>query len=791
MNPSSLSIDESMSLDWHELLARLATFATSDLTREQLKKLDAVSTPDDAVRSMVDIEDWSTLLKQNLRPQMTSLDLFGHWHQRLARNAVLRTLELKDVRNFCQEVVALREILEDLPISHALRKIYDNLMPADEPLAAIDQIMTPAGDIRTDASERLYQLNNEKTQLARQVQLILDKLVKSFRIEHLVQDRYVTTREGRWVLPIKSGMQHGFEGIIHDSSQTKQTVFMEPQETIPINNRLREIEIAIEEEVERLLAELSKYLSAQRFQFEESKQVLMQADARLAQAKLALLLRATPVEISNSAEFVLRDLRHPLLVLNAPPSHDIVANTVELIGHRRILLLSGPNAGGKTVLLKAIGLAAQMARCGLPICAASGSRLPLFTQMVVALGDSQSVDANLSTFAAHLRALERAVNVHGENSLILIDEICGSTDPEEGAALARSFIETYQENGSFGVITSHLGALKRGWEANSSVVNGSLEFNKNSGPTYRFILGVPGPSLAIQAAERIGIAAAIIQKAKKYLSPEARRYQEALGEIDQMKKDLLALRDEARQEKIAAEKARIEHEHARDEFEREKETRLTKELKNVERQVEELLQEAKAQEIFQKHDRLMQIKRELPQIVKAGGERPNRVSRGASGEIQTADDFVRVCPPGTSVYIQSLDRTGIVQGRPNSRDEVPVLSNSMRLMLSWRDLRRSDAAASPNLLRKFTRVATSVKDGDRVVDLRGLSVEDAVSRLEQEFDAAAMASADRIKIIHGHGTTDALKRGVRTYLSRSPYVKHWNAGTKETGGDGITWVELN
>ncbi len=799
MTVTPLSVDESISLDWQELLARLATFATADLTREKIRGLRALSSPQEARQSMREIESWSRLLAAGMRPQMTSLDLFTQWHQRLARNAVLRTIELKDVRHFCQEVVTLREVIEEMAIS-SLRDVHEKLMRADEPLAAIDQILTPAGDIRTDASERLYQLNAEKTQLARQVQLILDRLVKSFQIEHLVQDRYVTTREGRWVLPIKSGMQHGFEGIIHDSSQTKQTVFMEPQETIPINNRLREIEIAFEEEIERLLTELSKYLATLRFQFEDSKQIMLNADARLAQAKIAELMQATTCEFTNAnpeelsdsnasiAGLYLRDLRHPLLVINGVP---VVANTVELAPERRILLLSGPNAGGKTVLLKAVGLAAQMARAGLFICASDGSRLPFFSTMVVALGDSQSVDANLSTFAAHLRALERAANVQGEDTLVLIDEICGSTDPEEGAALARSFIDRYKDNASFGVITSHLGALKHGWP--DGVINGSLEFNQKRGPTYRFIMGVPGPSLALQTAERIGVDRTIVDRAKHYLSPEARQYQNALSEIEQMKKDLLNLNDDVRARQMEAEKSRSELELAREKFEKEKDEMLQKELKKAEARIESLIQETKAQEIFSHHERLSQIKQELPTIIKAGETAPsgNRIKKTASGAFASADDFSRQCPPGTGVYIKSLDRNGIVQGRPNSKGDVPVLSSSMRLMISWRDLKPSvDSGTISKWLGKTSGFVSKSAETDRVVDLRGLTVEEAISTLEIQLDAAALGNVDRVKIIHGHGAADMLKRGVRTYLSRSVYVKKWQAGTKETGGDGVTWIEL-
>lgn len=776
-------------LDWNEIINHLVEFATSELGRDELRRTAPLSSPEEAKRSCSEISQISILKRQGTRPHMESLDLFSPWHQRLTRNAVLKLLELKDVRHFCLETLALDEVLKNHN-SPYLSHLRSRLMPASEPLSAIDQIVTPGGEIRSDASEKLHNLNIEKAGLARQVQNILDKLVKDFQIEHLLQERFVTTREGRWVLPIKSGMQHGFQGLIHAASQSKQTVFMEPQEVVPINNRLREIEIEIEQEIERLLTELSNYLSSLQLQFEETKKTLVETDTRLSQGELMVHLDARPCEFSED-EILLKELRHPLLTFNA---RRVVTNTIELSMERRLLLLSGPNAGGKTVLLKAIGLAAQMSRCGLPICAAPESKIPFFKTLVVAVGDSQSVDADLSTFAAHLKTLDYATKCKGGQTLLLIDEICGSTDPEEGAALARSFIDIYKENAVFGIITSHLGALKRGWEESSGVVNGSLDFDKNSGPTYRFIMGVPGQSLAIQTAKRAGVSDTIIKKALANLSPEQRKYQEGLVEIDRMKQEILHMQDllSAEMKKVAKQKDKYENLIA--EYNRERDDRLEKEVRQATKKVEDLITESKVKDVFRRHENLEQIKYALPQIIKssttAGGTGANHNDKNSS-LLSSAEDFAKAFPPGSSVHITSLGRDGIVQGQPNSKGEVPVLSSSMRLLLQWRDLKPGLQSQNPTqkVLRKAGHFSYSPTDSDRIVDLRGLTSEEAISQLEIQLDAASLGSEDRIKVVHGHGT-DSLKRAVRSYLSRSVYVKKWRAGTNETGGDGITWIEL-
>lgn len=801
-------------LDWDEILNRLSGFATSEMARTHLSELAPLASATEAQRSFQQIEEMTTVLSGGTRPRMESLDLFSPWYQRLIKNAVLRPLELKDVRHFCIESLTLSEVLDSVieintklktQSSGYLQDLHARILSAEEPLSAIDQIMTADGDIRSDASEKLHQLNIEKASLAKQVQNILDRLVKDYQLEHMLQDRYVTTREGRWVLPVKSGLQHGFQGLVHAASQSKQTVFMEPQEVVPLNNRLREIEVEIEIEIERLLTDLSTYLSTLRFEFEETRKVLIEADVRFAQAALTLALEATACEFSENIQ--LKEIRHPLLMLNKTANKKIVTNTVELDTERHLLLLSGPNAGGKTVLLKSIGLAAQMARCGLPICAGAHSKLPFFNQIIVSIGDAQSVDANLSTFAAHLKKLDEAAQIKGSHALLLIDEICGSTDPEEGAALARGFIETYKENGVYGVITSHLGALKRGWEKDSGLINGSLDFDKNSGPTYRFIMGVPGQSLAIQTAKRAGVSEKIIERALENLSPELRKYQEAFVEVDRMKQEVLHLQDMLTNELQTAQKNKEKYEKLKSQFERERNTLLDKEIAEARKTIDSLIQESKVQDVFRRHDALQKIKYDMPRVIKkseeasaddsAGLSTDGRTASGRMGsksphEIQTAEEFAKHYPSGTSVYIQSLGRDGVVQGSPNSKGEVPVVSSSMRLVLHWRDLDPSNvrhSSVTKNVLRKAGHLIQTAAESDRVADLRGLTSEDAISQLEIQLDTASLSGEDRLKVIHGHGT-DTLKRAVRSYLSRSVYVKKWAAGTPESGGDGITWVEL-
>lgn len=789
-SPAALSPAAFSAIDWQEILSRLELLATSEPGRSQLRGLKPLSNANEALASFDRIDDARAVLAMGERPFAESLDLFSTWHSRLKRDAVLQTSELRDVRRFCVEVIALNEVLR--PFGEGGREpwvghLKNLLMKAEAPLSAIDQIMTPSGEIRPDASEALNNLHKERTQQTKNLHNTLDRLVKAHEMEPVVQERFVTTREGRWVIPVKSGMQHALHGMIHGTSQSKQTVFMEPDDVIPLNNRLKQIELEIEEEIERLLTALSRYLKSQVLGFLTSQEALLEADVTFAKAKLSEILESRPIQFSQD-KLDLRDVRHPILVLKSSGQSKVIPNTVKLGGQHRVLLLSGPNAGGKTVLLKSVGLAAQMSRCGLPICAEEGSTLPFFNGIHVAVGDDQSVDAALSTFAAHVTVLNQALAHHGPDQLLLIDEICGSTDPEEGSALARSFLEGYAENRVFGVVTSHLGPLKQGWTPESGVVNGSLEYNQRSGtPTYQFLMGIPGSSLALQTARRVGVDGRVIDRALNYLSPEMKARQQKMSDLDAMKEEVLEMRRGLIKEMSEAKETKRKYMELVQLFRKEKDQWLERTIKKTERKIDQMLDFAQVDNIFKKHEKLQEVKHNLPEIVKA----PPAGSAPARKKIETLEEFEKVYPPGSKIFVPSIGADGLIQGKANSKGEILVLANSMRLYLPWTQLRPSQAMANPtqSALRRASGVQVTLQDTERTVDVRGKTTEDALRLLDSQLDAASLASENRVKIVHGHGT-EVLKRAIRAHLSRSLYVKKWRAAGPDSGGDGVTWAEL-
>jgi DNA mismatch repair protein MutS2 len=766
-------------LDWPKIVKHLSTFATSGEGKDLLLATKPLASQEEAANSFKITEIAQTLLSHGDRPFMESLDLYHSWYHRLEKQSQLKPMELKDMRLFFMEGLTLKKVLKNSLDSWS-KGILDDLMELKEPLSAIEHLITPDAEIRTDASENLYQLYNEKKNQAQKIHSALNNLVKAHENEALLQEKFVTNREGRWVVPIKSGMQHSLSGIIHATSNSKQTVFMEPEQVVPLNNQLKKIEAAIEEEIDKLLTEISRYLFTQISDIVRTKELMLECDVRFAQAQFAITLNAKPIQFSTE-NIDLINIFHPLMIIN---NEKAIPNSVRLNQKDRILLLSGPNAGGKTILLKCFGLAAQMARCGLLVCGEKESKIPFFKKIIVAVGDSQSVDSHLSTFVGHLRTLNEACDAEGYQSLVLIDEICGSTDPEEGSALARGFINFYSEKGIYGVITSHLGPLKTGWSDESGVINGSMEYNRDTGTsTYHFIRGIPGQSLAFNTAKRIGIHPDVFSFAQAYLSPETRKRFEVMDEIERAKDQISELREELKVKIQETEKEKQQLKKKLIEFDDERDEKIKEEVKKIRDLLTDESKKSNVQKLFNEHERRSSILLDFPEVIKA--------SIAPKEENLTLDRFIKAFPPGSVVYVSSLQKDAIVQGGPNKQGEVPILAGSMRLMVSWEDLKPPKKAANPLNKRTTFQTQTFIDSADKgdTLDVRGKNVQQAIEELEKFLDGCTVRRQDRVKIIHGHGS-EALKKSIRAHLSRSTYVNRWASSQESMGDDGATLVYL-
>lgn len=763
-------------IDWNQVVEYLQNNANSHIARERLSEITALSGPAEAYESFAEINQAYELLKfEGNRPRLESLDEFEKVLKRLEKNAKLDPLELVKTRHFFQDIFSLSRQLSDLDSEWA-NQFSEKLVDPRPILSYVDQLITSDGDIKTDASETLYKCFHEKKDLKNGIHNLLDRLVKQHELDSILQDKFVTTRDGRWVLPVKSGMQGKFEGIIHDTSQSKQTVFMEPQEVVKNNNRIKELDLMIEKEIDRLLREISDYLYEQYRDIEDCFSDLIDLDALFAKACLKKACKGNAVEFIEE-DLNLKGLSNPILEIKTDDEEEVVKNDLCLDPGKKTLILSGPNAGGKTILLKSLGLAAHMARCGLNIAVEEGSKIPFFKNIFISVGDAQNITEGLSTFAGHMKDLNEAANLDSEDTLILVDEICGSTDPEEGAALAKAFIDRYTENNSYAFITSHLGALKQNWRQDKVLTHASMEFDDENGkPIYKLIMGISGSSYALKTAKRIGVDERIIESALDHLSPESKERQRKLNDIDAIREELIKTQKQLRFELQQANEQKEKHKRLIDKFKAEKDKKLEKSIKAAEKRIDEELLAARDKGGKSAFD----IKAELPSIVKKKEE----------NIVETAEEFGVKFPPGTQVFATNIQKNAIIQSKPNNKGEVEILANSMKLSVSWKFLKSKDKN-EPKF--KTPRVSTPKRKESEstssTLDLRGKMVEESLLAIDEFCDQALLSGIEKIKIIHGHGT-QALKKAVRMHLAKATYSERWQSGGEYDGGDGVTWVFL-
>lgn len=764
---------EKSELDWPIVLQSIATEASSLAGKKQCLHLSPKGSPEKALQAISHIFD-ASFVDADTIPNFSAVDEIPPIVERLGHQGVLEVRELACLRQFFHLTLSLTEALQEQTTAWA-KDVKTSVPSFKSQLSSIDHVVSPDGEINESASQKLQGLCQERRKLERDVTAILSKIVGRQDLEGSLQDKYVTNREGRKVIPVKSGNRHDVKGQIHDRSHTKQTVFMEPAEAVPLNNRLRQIGSEIDDEIQRILKEISDYLRGSCTEYESALDTAIQADSVFAKVRFNSKIKGSKPNFSSQGLIKLNQLKHPLLLLQGDK---VVANDVKLSHDNRILLLSGPNAGGKTILLKSIGLAAQMARSGLPIAAGDNSQLPFFEKLDPIVGDLQSVDGNLSTYSSHIKRLNGTLAYSGSSTMILVDEICGATDPEEGAALARSFIEHYRDQDVFAVITSHLGPLKQNWPKNSGVEHGSLEFDRiTNRATYQLVMGLPGHSLALFVAQQLGTPQNLIDKAKEFLSPLSRSKAEELKEIEDFKQQVIDLKQQSQKDREEAQKLKQTYQFLVQKFRDQRDKWIEKALEKAQSKIENLIEDARQERI--KNRTLQDLKADLPSIVKASKVPTN-------SKPQTIDEFKTRMPPGTPAFSTRLGRDVVIQGQPDNKGQVSVLAGSMRLQVPWHSLGFNKETEGAVSKKSSTSQETAVSSETKQLDLRGYRIDDAVEKLEKWLDNCMSEGIDKVKLIHGFGT-EKLKKSVRRHLSKSPYVEKWTGG-EHSEGDGITWV---
>ena len=655
--------------------------------------------------------------------------------------------------------------------------------------------MDHEGNIRESATPELRDLLHHANALKQKIRAKLEAMLGSPRFADLLQEQYFAQRENRYVLPIKVERKSEVPGIVHDMSASGATVFIEPRELVDLNNQIKEADLAVDREVHRILQDLSQQVAAHADALRTGLDVLGRLDCLRAKASLARLLKASDPLVNAEGRIRLKEARHPLLVLSRLQGQEpVVPNDLDLCDPVRVLIISGPNTGGKTVTLKIVGLFALMVRAGLQLPCAPGSDMAFFSEVYADIGDAQDLTKDLSSFSAHMTDMIALLREAGSGALVLLDEPVTSTDPAEGAALAHALLVHLAERGFTVVATTHYNALKALAQSHPGFVNASVEFNiATLSPTYRLILGMPGGSSAIDIAGRLGMDEAILDESVRLMDARERALERLMEELQETRRKLDE--DARRTAELLAEAetaARLQKELAARLAATEQESRktvrkkITDEILKARAEVQSVIEEIKT-------DKRLVKAREAKERL-AAIEQAMRATVARSGDYRPVSDL-RI---GDRVEVVNLGARGVLLENPSGKKRVRIRMGEAEVSVEVSDLaglaEGAGEAASQEIRGKKTVGAQhaaplQMQESSRVVDVRGQTAEEAQEAVVACLDRAALAGAQTVRIIHGHGT-GRLKQALRDYLKTSPYVASFRPGERAEGGDGVTVVNV-
>jgi DNA mismatch repair protein MutS2 len=783
-------------LDWPELLTRLSELAQSARGRQVCSSLQLAETKAEAEARMADVAEAARLLEANETLPALVFPEIETYLDAVEKGVPLSAEELKQVAAQCEVSLGVRRRVGQLkarptgPSVDRLTAIADDLDAAEALVFHARDTFDAAGELRDSASPELFRLRRERDQMAVRARTEAERAMKSEDYAPYLQDEYVTLREDRFVLPLRASFKSMGLGIVHDTSNSGETVFVEPTRIVELNNRLKVAEIEIRRESRRILEELAAMIAAAAPALRADREILTRLDVIFASARLAIASGAVPVTLVDEPVLALAELRHPLLALRTDTKSNakVVANDVYLgdvpgKSSARVLVISGPNAGGKTVLLKAVGLAVLAARAGLLIPAAPGARVGFFDCVLADIGDQQSVLADLSTFSAHLdniaRIIETAATTAGHNVLVLCDELMAGTHPEQGAALARATLETLADSRAVVITTTHYDSLKGLTDGDGRFRNAGMEYDiERLRPTFRLRDGLPGRSYALDIAARMGLPQPVLTRARELVGASSLGLEDILRDLETREAALTSAQaalDEAREELEAARldlEARIEIEKAAAQALNQRERQLAASSREV---IDRAVRDAR--EEIRSVLREVRQQRTLPAVMTAREKLAKAAEEARAGLPAPASPALDVDRLREALANRALGVTSDSKGSAKkSGSGNPVKASGKRA-----------PAAPPSPANED--IPLTIQTRSNTVDVRGQRADEALRMVEDYLDQAALSGADTVFVIHGHGT-GALRRAIREYLAVSGYVARFRPGGAGEGGDGVSVVSL-
>ena len=784
------------SLELHKILEMLAAEASNERTKEMALSLEP-ETDVDVVRCEVKkTSDAFDLSVKYGTPAFCSFkDVRGSLN-RAKSGASLTLRELLDIAQMLYQVRNLSDWYKSCEdIETSIGYLFVSLSPNKYLEDKIKNAIISEDEISDMASPALANIRRKIAQAGVKIRENLDKLVRNSDVQKSLQENIVTMRDGRYVLPVKAEFKGNVQGLVHATSSSGATYFVEPISVVEANNEIRVLQGEEQDEIERIIAELSADCANFADALAEDYLTCAELNLYFAKSNLAAKMRASVPEISDDGRIDLKKARHPLIDKNK-----VVPVDIKIGYDYDALIVTGPNTGGKTVLLKTTGLLTAMTMCGLLIPAGDGSHVSVFENILVDIGDRQSIENSLSTFSSHMSNVVEILNTANSSSLILFDELGSGTDPVEGAALAVSIIEDLVARGSKLLVTTHYQELKLYAIERNGIENASCEFDVSTmQPTYRLIIGSPGKSNAFSISSKLGVPDRIISKANELVSTENQRFEEVVAQLEEARLEL-----EKRENEVTA----IKREHA------EKLEQLEKELDDLNRRKDDEIAKARTQamrivescrmQADSLIDELNEIKKQKDKenfsqlAINARSKNKsalNKMFDTANPISQT--EHKEYVPPrpfkrGDNVVIADINKKGILASDPDSSGMVFVQSGIMKTKINIKKLRLVEAEKVTYQNKKISTKGVRGKmerSASLELDIRGYAVDEGVMELDMFIDNAVLSGAGLITVIHGKGT-GILRQGIHQHLKSHPSVKSFRLGRFGEGEDGVTIIEL-
>ena len=793
MNPKALK-----TLEYNKSIDKLTEFAGSALAKEMCRNLQPSTDLYEIQALQKETSDALSRIYQKGAVSFRGVRDIRGSIKRLEIGAIIGINELLSICSLlevCSKVKAYSRNDRDPDFEDSLEAMFQALQPLTPVSSEIRRCIASEEELNDDASPALFKIRRSMRQINDKVHAQLQTMVNGSARTYL-QDAVVTMRNGRYCIPVKAEHRGQIPGMIHDQSSTGSTLFVEPMAVIKLNNDLRELELKEEKEIEMILATLSARCGEETEALRDDLDLLTKLDFIFARAQLSRSMNGTQPNFNEEGRILIKKGRHPLL-----DKKKVVPIDIQLGKDFELLIITGPNTGGKTVSLKTVGLFTLMGQAGLHIPAFDHSELSVFHEVFADIGDEQSIEQSLSTFSAHMTNTVSILKEADDRSLVLFDELGAGTDPTEGAALAIAILSNLHRRGSRVMATTHYSELKVFALSTPGVENGCCEFDVETlRPTYRLLIGVPGKSNAFAISQKLGLSQDIIEEAKTHLTKQDEDFEDLLADLEQKRVTIEQERDQINsyKEEIRELKQRLESKQEKLDLSRDKI------LREANEQARNILQEAKDYadttiRNFQKYGKAAGVSakdmekergklREKMSTVDKKLSAKNAAPKKSHKQLTAKDLHI-----GDSIKVLSLNLKGTVSTLPDAKGNLFVQMGILRSQVNIRDLEKLDdtvitggnfskTGSGKIKMSKSASVSTEI-------NLLGKTVDEAIMELDKYLDDAYIAHLPSVRIVHGKGT-GALRKGVHNYLRRQKHVKSYRLGEFGEGDAGVTIVEF-